>query len=69
MSQKADKFFIYAPAKRGRNKGKRLLGVNATYEGGTANLTLQDLAEFLKAKNIELSAVVLPLSFITYAKA
>lgn len=65
---KTDKFYLYAAKKSGYYKGKRLLGVNHSYEGGTENLTLQDLIEFLRERNIYLSAVVLPSSFITVAK-
>ena len=66
--KKTEKFFIYAAKKSGRNKGKRLLGVNHLYEGGTDSLTLQDLVDFLKEKDIDLSTVKLPESFITVAK-
>jgi hypothetical protein len=66
--KKAEKFFIYAAKKSGHYKGKRLLGVNHSYEGGADNLTLEDLVEFLKGKNIDLSSVALPSSFTTVAK-
>lgn len=68
MSHKKEKFFIYAAKKSGDYKGKRLLGVNHFYEGGTENITLRDLVEFLKEKNIELSTVVLPAAFTAVAK-
>ena len=63
---KSDKFFIYAAKKSGYWKGKRMLGVNDSYEG-EARLTVQDLVDFLKDEEIELSKVVLSDSFITYA--
>ncbi|MCC7004891.1 hypothetical protein IT397_03170 [Candidatus Nomurabacteria bacterium] len=64
-----EKFFIYAPARRGPFKGKRLLGVNDTYEGGTDKITLKDLVEFLSQKGISLDRVTLPAAFTTAAKA
>ena len=68
MAKKTDKFFIYAAGRSGYYKGKRLMGVNHLYEGGTENLTLQDLIEFLREKNINPSTVVIPSSFMTVAK-
>lgn len=59
MSRKKDKFFIYAPVRRGRHKGTRLLGVNLQYEGGVENLCVQDLIDFLKEKEINPSKVPL----------
>jgi hypothetical protein len=67
-TKKTEKFFIYAAKKSGNYKNKRLLGVNHSYEGGTENLTFQDLVDFLKEKNIDLSTVALQSSFITVAK-
>ena len=63
--KKTEKFFLYAAGKSGRYKGKRLLGVNSQYKGRTDNLTLQDLADFLKENNIVFSTVALPSSFMT----
>lgn len=67
--KKSEKFFIYAAKKSGRYKGKRLLGVNGAYEGGTEDLTIQDLVDFLRGEKIELTKVALPSSFATVAKA
>jgi len=63
---KSDKFFIYAAEKSGYWKGKRLLGINHSYDG-EAHFTIQDLVDFLKDKKIELSKVLLSDSFIAYA--
>lgn len=68
MSKKSDKFYVYAAKKSGFYKGKRLLGVNLSWEGDVNSLTLQDLIEFLNEKNIDLSTVVLPPAFTTFAK-
>jgi hypothetical protein len=64
-TKKADKFFIYAAKKYGHFKGKRLLGIKHTYKEGSENLTLQDLLDFLKDKDIEPSTVEFPDNFIT----
>jgi hypothetical protein len=61
---KKDKFFYQAPKKNG---AEILLGVNDLYEGDTKTLTLKDLEEFLKEKNIDSSKVSLPSSFKTTA--
>lgn len=66
--RKTDKFFIHAARKSGKSKGKRLLGVNHSYGGGTENVTFQDLVEFLKEKNIDPSTIVLPSSLMMEAK-
>lgn len=60
---KSDKFFMYNARKKGYWKNKILIGVNHLYEGGTNNLSLQDLIDFLKEKNIETSSVPLNSSF------
>jgi hypothetical protein len=65
---KSSKFFLYVPAKSGWRKGEKLLGVNHSYEGGTENLSLQDLIDFLKEKNINASDVKLNSGFMTTAK-
>jgi hypothetical protein len=65
---KSSKFFLYAPFRSGWRKGERLLGVNYLYEGGTENLNLQDLIDFLKEENIDPSVVRLNSSFTTTAK-
>lgn len=63
---KLDKFFIYAAKKSGWTKGRRLLGINYAYVGGP--VSVQDLIDFLKEKNIEASKVQLPSNFSTFAK-
>jgi hypothetical protein len=66
--RKSEKFFVYAAKKSGIYKGKRLLGVNHSYEGGLDSSTLQDLIDFLKEKRIDPSTVEIPNGFITVAK-
>ncbi|MCX6760032.1 MAG: hypothetical protein NTW46_01665 [Candidatus Nealsonbacteria bacterium] len=65
MSRKTNKFFIYAPLRRGCLKGTQLLGVNHSYEGGTEKLSMQDLIDFLKEKGINPSKVPLSGGFVT----
>jgi hypothetical protein len=65
MRNKNAKFFLYAAKKSGCWKDKRLLGVNHSYEG---EVTLQDLVDFLAAKNIDPNTVILPRVFSVYAK-
>ena len=64
---KSEKFYLHAPGKSGFYRGKRLLGINSSYEGKTDNLTIQDLVDFLKEKEVKLSEVILPSGFITVA--
>jgi hypothetical protein len=61
------KFFFYSPRKKGRDKGKALMGINPLYEGGTENITLKDLNDFLKEKNIDPAKVPL-YNFIVKVK-
>jgi hypothetical protein len=65
--KKTDKFFFYSPKKSGYSRGKMLVGVNHRYEGGTDNLNLQDLIDFLKENEIDPSNVKVHASFSTYA--
>jgi hypothetical protein len=65
---KTDKFFVYATAKKGHGRGKRLMGANHTHPEGGNNLTVQDLLDFLAIHRIPASDVQLPKGFITYAK-
>lgn len=65
---KQDMFFLYDAQKSGRSKNKMLLGINNDYEGGTDNISLQDLINFLQEKNIDSSMVQLPNGFTTYVK-
>lgn len=55
-----DKFYIYAPQRSGRAKGKRLIGVNHRHSGGVDNITLEDLLNFLHKHEIEPSRVSIP---------
>ncbi len=66
MARNKDKFFIYAAKKSGYLKNKRLLGVNHRHAG--AELTLQDLLDFLREKNVDPSSVIIFHNFTTYAK-
>lgn len=66
-STKKDKFFYLNPAKKGWRKGKILMGINPNYEGDVDNLTVQDLVDFLKEKNIDPVKVSLPSIFMTTA--
>lgn len=68
MPQKADRFYIFTSLQNGAHKGERLLGVKHSYEGDANNLTLEDLIDFIEKNNIKTSDVVLPCSFITFAK-
>jgi hypothetical protein len=65
---KKDPFFIYADPKKGQFKGRRLMGLNHTYEGNQEELTISDLMKFLKENNIDPSSVKLPTSFTTTVK-
>lgn len=66
--KKDNKFYIYAPGKSGYYKGKRLMGVNYAYAGGIENLTVQDLIDFLKEKDVNPANVILPSGFKTSTK-
>jgi hypothetical protein len=66
--KKTDKFYLYRVQKSGPYRGRRLLGINQSFEGDTENLTLQDLLQFLEERQIELSTVLLPPGFRTVAK-
>jgi len=65
---KNDPFFIYAAKANGYWKGKRLIGVNRTYEGDVGQLTLQDLLSFLNKHDVDPADVKIDQSFLTYAK-
>jgi hypothetical protein len=71
MSQrsKTSKFFIYAAAKSGYLKDRRLLGVNNLRKASTDDITLEDLLDFLKEKGVSPSQVKIDNGFITTAKA
>ncbi len=66
---KSDKFLIYAPKKSGYWKGKMLIGVNLSHAGEGNELTVQDLLNFLNEKGVDPSAVKIPVTFTTYARA
>jgi hypothetical protein len=62
-------FFIYAPDKHGKYKGTRLLGVNnCRANRSDTELSLQDLLDFLKEKEILPDQVFLSDGFITRTK-
>jgi hypothetical protein len=61
---KSTKFRIYAAKKSGRLKNKRLLVCNEFYQGGD-NITLQNLIDFLKEKQINPSSVEIRPGFST----
>jgi len=63
--RKESRFFIYAKEKSGRYKGKRRMGVNHLFVGGTENLTIKDLIDFLEEKDIKPDEVKLPSTFTT----
>lgn len=65
---KSSKFFLYSAKKSGHQKGKMLLGVNHNHKGGTDNINLQDLIDFLGAHNIDPSKVELLPMFMTTVK-
>ena len=65
---KREMFSILNAKKSGYWKNKMLLSVNGTYEGGTDNLSLQDLLNFLKEKGVDPAKVALHSNFITYIK-
>ena len=56
-ASKKDKFYIYAPSRSGRAKGKRGFGINHRYEGGIEDLNLQDLLDFFREQKIDPSQV------------
>lgn len=65
--KKTDKFFFYTAKKTGFFKNKRLIGVNHLQEGGSDNLNLQDLIDFVKENDIDPSKVKIHGSFTSYA--
>lgn len=66
---KTDKFFMYNAKKSGYWKNKILLGVNHVYVKGNKDVSLQDLFDFLKEKNIDPLRVKLNDSFSIIVEA
>ena len=62
---RTDKFYMHAPPKKGREKGKSLIGINHNYVGGVDAITLQDLLDFLKEHDIDPVRVNLPSHYTT----
>ena len=61
---KSSPFFLYAAKKSGYWKNKMLLGINHGYEGGSENISVTDLVDFLKKNNIDPSEVKLENNFM-----
>ncbi len=64
---KDKKFVIYAAKRYGRHKGERFMLINDFYEGGTENITVEDLINFLKEHDIDPKRVPLR-NFMAYVK-
>jgi len=63
-SSDTDKFFLFKKSPYASKK--MLLGINPSYTGDIADITLEDLLNFLKEKNINPSRISLPGNFITH---
>lgn len=62
-AKKTEKFFYYLPRRSGYWKNRILIGVNCSYEGKKEEITLKDLNDFLKEKNIDPSKIKIGKGF------
>lgn len=68
LAKRTDKFKILNPQRSGPWKNRAFLAVNCLYNGGTENISIQDLIDYLKEKDIDPSSVKVDKSFRTYVQ-